>query len=178
MRLGEFLRRVTGGGDSFRRFQRRECGQRPKRNALDGDKCFHAVDAINDGQSWRQLSEALALEGSRLSVYLPRLDYISIPPSPEVGVTFFGTVHGQPTPCWDQKCEEDVDFAYVLFRLLGKWLSEGKINGHPYVLLPNVRASVEEGLIQLKEGLVSAKKLIYKVADAPVSRHCGPDGVE
>lgn len=58
-------------------------------------------------------------------------------------------------------------FAYVLFRLLGKWLSEGKTNGYPYVLLPNGRASVEEGLIQLKEGLVSAKKLIYKVADAP-----------
>lgn len=80
-----------------------------KKNALDGDRCFHAVDAINDGQSWRQHSEVLALEGSCFSVYLPRLDYTSIPPSPEVGVTFFGTVHGQPTPCWDQKCEEDVD---------------------------------------------------------------------
>lgn len=134
--------------------------------ALDGEKCFHAVDAVLNGDSWRHLSEVMEPDG-RIAVYLPRLDYSAIHPSIYVGVTFFGTVHGQPTPQWEPKCEEDVDFAYVLFRLFGKWLVEGKIDGHPYMVLPNGLASVEEGLRQLKEGLVSAKKVIYRVADTP-----------
>ncbi|KAJ5729139.1 uncharacterized protein N7483_003647 [Penicillium malachiteum] len=35
-------------------------------------------------------------------------------------------VHGQSTPFCDQKCEEDVDFAYALLRLVSKWLAEGR----------------------------------------------------
>lgn len=137
------------------------------KTALDGEKCFHAVDAINNGTSWNHLVAVLEPAGSRMSVYLPRLDYTSIPTHITIGPTFVGTVHGQPTPYWDQKCDEDVDFAYALFRLVSKWLAEGKISGHPYQLLPNGLASVENGLQQLKDGNVCAKKLIYRVADTP-----------
>jgi hypothetical protein len=41
------------------------------------------------------------------------------------------------------------------------------MSGHPYEVLPYGLESVEEGLRQLKEGNVSAKKLIYRVADTP-----------
>jgi NADPH:quinone reductase len=136
------------------------------RAALDGKKCFHAVDAINDGSSWKHLSEVLE-HGSRISVYLPRLDYSSIPGTIFVGITFFGTVHSQPTPSWDHKCEEDVDFAYSLFKLAGRWLSQGKMSGHPYEILPHGLDSIEDGLRQLKEGNISAKKLIYRISDTP-----------
>lgn len=136
------------------------------RAALGERKCFHAVDAVNNGTSWKHLSEVLE-DGGRISVYLPRLDYSFIPPTIFVGITFFGTVHGQPTPSWDHKCEEDVDFAYSLFRLAGRWLSQGKMSGHPYEILPHGLKSVEDGLRQLKEGNISAKKLIYRVADTP-----------
>ncbi|OOQ90284.1 alcohol dehydrogenase [Penicillium brasilianum] len=135
--------------------------------ALDGEKCFHAVDAINNGTSWNELAQVLEPEGSRISVYLPRLDYASLPPNLHVGVTFFGTVHGQPTPYSDEECKEDVDFAYALFRLLGKWLAEGKMSGHPYQVLPGGLAAVEGGLRYLQNGTISARKLIYRVADTP-----------
>lgn len=134
--------------------------------ALGGRKCFHAVDAINNGDSWKQLSEVLE-DGGRISVYLPRLDYSAIPSTISIGITFFGTVHGQPTPGCDNKYEEDVNFAYALYRLVGRWLSQGRICGHPYEILPRGLDSVEDGLLRLKEGEISAKKLIYRVADTP-----------
>ncbi|PON23118.1 alcohol dehydrogenase [Trichoderma gamsii] len=135
--------------------------------ALGGQKCFHAVDAINDGNSFRHLSEVLAPEGARMAVYLPRLDYSCIPASISIAITFFGTVHGQATPISNEVFEEDVDFAYVFFRLVGRWIAEGKMSGHPYEVLPRGLQSVEDGLRILKEGNVSAKKLIYRVADTP-----------
>jgi NADPH:quinone reductase-like Zn-dependent oxidoreductase len=135
--------------------------------ALDGKKCFHAVDAINNGDSWNHLVNVLEPQGSRIAVYLPRLDYTSIPSGISIGMTFFGTVHGQPTPFWNHNCAEDVDFAYTLFRLVSRWLSQGKILGQPYVLLPNGLKSVEDGLLLLKEGKISASKIIYRVDDTP-----------
>lgn len=135
--------------------------------ALGGTKCFHAVDAINDHDSFVHLSEVLATEGARIAVYLPRLDYSSIPPWISVGITFFGTVHGQATPLSDETHEEDVDFAYALFRLVGRWIAQGRMSGHPHEVLPRGLASVEEGLRRLKEGSVSAVKLLYRVADTP-----------
>ncbi|KAL7947517.1 GroES-like protein [Trichoderma barbatum] len=134
--------------------------------ALGGNKCFHAVDAINDNNSFRHLSEVLA-PGARISVYLPRLNYSSIPPWISIGITFFGTVHNQATPISNKIHSEDVDFAYALFRLVGRWIAEGKMSGHPHEVLPHGLESVEEGLRMLKEGSVSAKKLIYRVSDTP-----------
>lgn len=100
-------------------------------------------------------------------VYLPRLDYSCIPLSIYIAITFFGTAHGQATPISNEVYEEDVDFAYVFFRLVGRWIVEGKMSGHPYEILLRGLESVEDGLRMLKEGIVSAKKLIYRVADTP-----------
>lgn len=135
--------------------------------ALNGSKCYHAVDAVNNGNSWNHLAEVLEKDGGRIAVYLPRLDYSSIPSGIYVGIVFLSTVHGHPTPFWDEKCEEDPDFAHTLFRLVPRWLSQGKLAGHPYEILPHGLESVERGLQMLKEGKVSAKKLIYNVADTP-----------
>ncbi|OPB37707.1 zinc binding dehydrogenase [Trichoderma guizhouense] len=137
------------------------------KDALGGKKCFHAVDAINDSNSFRHLSEVLAPEGARMSVYLPRLDYSDIPPWISIGITFFGTVHEQATPISNEVYSEDVDFAYAFFRLVSRWIAEGKMTGQPHEVLPRGLESVEEGLRMLKEGKVSAKKLIYRVSDTP-----------
>ena len=102
-----------------------------------------------------------------MSVYLPRLDYSCIPPWISIGVTFFGTVHGQATPISNEVYKEDVDFAYAFFRLVGRWIAEGRMSGHPHEVLPSGLESVEDGLRMLKEGNVSAKKLIYRVSDTP-----------
>lgn len=58
------------------------------------------------------------------------------------------------------------DFAYTYFRLFGKWLKEGRLQAHPYEVVPGGLEGVESGLLQLKEGKVSAKKLLFKIADA------------
>lgn len=139
------------------------------RAALDGEKCYHAVDTINNGSSWEYLSQVLDRESgkSKIAVFLPRLDYSAIPSSIAVGITFLGTVHGQTVPSsrWlleEDLGERDADFAYSLYRLVGRWLAEGKLTGHPHVIMPNGLGSVEEGLRKLKDNEVSAKKIIYR----------------
>lgn len=102
-----------------------------------------------------------------MSVYLPRVDYSCIPPWISIGITFFSTAHGQVTPISSGVYKEDVDFAFALFRLVGRWIAEGKMNGHPYEILPRGLRSVEEGLKILKEGNVSSDKLIYRAAGIP-----------
>lgn len=91
-----------------------------------------------------------------------------------VGITYLGTVHGQQTPSstwWNdaEKCEEDGDFAYALFKLMGRWLADGKLTGHPYEIVPGFLAGIERGLKMLKEEDVSAKKLIYQEGNTPPS---------
>jgi NADPH2:quinone reductase len=127
------------------------------RVALDGDKCYQAVDTINNGHSSEHLSQVLDRESSKskIAVFLPRLDYSTIPTSIAVGITFLSSVHGQTVPSsrWlreDDFGERDADFAYSLCRLVGRWLHEGKLTGHPFVVRPNGLASVEEGLWKLK----------------------------
>lgn len=130
--------------------------------ALDGDKCFHAVDAINTAASCSDLAQVIDPDHGRISVYLPREDYSSIPKSIYVGITYFGTVHGTRSPFWDKECKEDVDFGYMCFRMIGRWLADGRMTGHPYEIYPHGLSSVENALKRLKDGGVSAKKFIFR----------------
>lgn len=55
------------------------------------------------------------------------------------------------------------EFAYVMFRFLGRGMQEGWFKGMPYEVVPGGLAGVEEGLRRLKEGKVSAKKLLFRI---------------
>jgi NADPH2:quinone reductase len=132
------------------------------KSALDGDQCFHAVDAINNGTSCADLAQVVNPNGGKISVYLPRSDYSNVPKDIFLGVTYFGTVHGTHTPFWDRQCKEDVDFGFILFRMISRWLADGRMTGHPYELLPQGLSSVESGLKTLRDENVSAKKFIFR----------------
>lgn len=131
--------------------------------ALDGDKCYHAVDAMNSPTSIAVLREVVEPYGGKISVYLPREDYSSIPKGIFVGITYFGTVHGKQTHVMEQQYPEDIDFGYSFFHMLPRWLRDGKITGHPYEILPHGLSSVGDALRMLKEGNVSAKKFIFRL---------------
>lgn len=131
--------------------------------ALGEDKCHHAIDAINNGTSWDILSQVVDRDGGgKIVVYLPRLDYSSVPKEISVVITYYGTVDGVQTPLWDQKTEEDVEFGYAFFRLTSRWLSQGKLSPHPYEVLPYGLESIEDALKILKSGKVSAKKFVFR----------------
>lgn len=135
-------------------------------------KCYYAVDTINNKTSWDQLSLVLDRESgkSKIAVFLPRLDYSSIPESIKVGIVFVSTVHGHKTPpskWWpasddSAECEGDIEFARTLFRLMPQWFESRALIGHPYELLPHALASVEEGSKMLRDGKVSGKKLLHR----------------
>ena len=46
-------------------------------------------------------------------------------------------------------------------------LAQGRLVPHPYEVQPNGLLAVEQGVQALYDRKVSAKKLVYKVADTP-----------
>jgi len=51
------------------------------------------------------------------------------------------------------------------FRLFTKSLQDGWLTGHPYEVVPGGLNGVEKGLTDLQNGLASAKKFIFHVAE-------------
>lgn len=60
---------------------------------------------------------------------------------------------------------EDFEFARGFFDLSEKLLHEGKLQTHPESLQPGGLQGVLKGLKDMKDGKVSAKKLVYRMAD-------------
>lgn len=133
-------------------------------HALRGEKCFHAIDAINNGTSWEHLTQVLEPNGSRISVSLSRPDY-SYPNGATVGISLLATVDNQWVPFVDRLSQEDDDFLYLFFRVLGQWLAEGKMSGHPFSMLANGLNGIEDGLNLLRGGRITCQKINYRVFD-------------
>jgi len=51
------------------------------------------------------------------------------------------------------------------YRLFTRGLQEGWFTGHPYEIVPGGLNGVEKGLADLQNGLASAKKFVFHVAD-------------
>lgn len=69
--------------------------------------------------------------------------------------TMVGTAHA-----------EDADFAKKWYRIIGKWLDEGKFEPNQTKIMPHGLDSVKEGVHLLKDGKVNAVKLVYRIADS------------
>ncbi|KAG9787273.1 GroES-like protein, partial [Aureobasidium melanogenum] len=130
-----------------------------------------AWDTISTEQSAQFCADALA-DNSSAGV----IRYGSILPVkfPREGVestsTLMYTVFGEPFDFGPNKfpaTPEDFEFAKKFMAITEALLAEGKLKPHKEVVGPNGLKGVIDGLADMKEGKVSASKLVYRVEETP-----------
>lgn len=143
------------------------------KTALGGLEALHALDAISSNGTWIPLSQMLG-PGGQVSVVsgANKYDELEIPDGVEIKYTYVGTVHsgaylpGMPKQPADKEEMKSVpDFAFVLFRFLGKALAEGRFEGHPFGVVEGGLGGVGEGLRELKAGKARGRKFVYRIGD-------------
>jgi hypothetical protein len=117
-------------------------------------------DAVTTAQTITSIGQVLSpLGGGELNIVLPQLPAgAKVPENVRLHQTMVGTAYA-----------EDEVFASKWYRIMGRWLEEGKFKGNKPRVMPNGLASVPEGLELLKEGKVSAEKLVCKFVCYPMS---------
>ena len=135
-----------------------------------GGKCAHAFDTICTNESYVTVSQTLDPKTGKIAVILPGKDYSGVAEGVNVEATFVGSVHGQEFVAEAREKKTgtkagDQDFGYALFRLMGRGLQRGWFKGHPYEVVQGGLGGLEQALTDLKEGKVSATKLVFRIAD-------------
>lgn len=124
----------------------------------EGEVLKYAFDAVSDHGSYGYLCQVLDTKspgGSHLTTVLPGRNYEGIPEGVNLTTTQVGSVH-QPS---------NHDFGYAWFRLFGQGMKEGWFKPHPHEVVKGGLAGVGEGLSRLQTGKVSAKKMVFRVAE-------------
>ncbi len=127
----------------------------------------YAFDAVSEHNSFQNISEVLAKQGSKITLVLPGKDYSAIPDFIEKSQTMVGSVHMNPS---EDKVKAGIktggrEFGYVFFRLFSRGLQEGWFTAHPHEVIPGGLNGVEKGLSNLKGGVNSATKYLFKIED-------------
>lgn len=127
----------------------------------------YAFDSISEHNSFQNISQVLSKHGSKITLVLPGKDYSEIPDYIQKSTTAVGSSHARPSKA---KAEAGIvtdgkEFAYVFFRLFSRGLQQGWFSGHPYEVVPGGLSGVEKGLSNLKAGVNSATKYVFKIED-------------
>jgi NADPH2:quinone reductase len=96
---------------------------------------------------------------------LPGRDYKDIPESIEHSVTTVGSVHQDSPRAKEGIKISDKEFGYVFFRFFGRGLQEGWFKPHPHEVIPGGLNGVQKGLENLKEGVNSATKYVFRIEE-------------
>ena len=133
-----------------------------------GGEAKHAFDAIAQKESYITVAQALS-PGGKIALVSPGTDLSTIPEGIHAESTYVGTVHGQALlgPPRQEKTGTQVgdkEFGEVILVLIKRGLEKGWFKGQPYEVRGGLEA-VEGALRDLKEGKVSAKKLIFRIGD-------------
>ncbi|CAF9909719.1 hypothetical protein IMSHALPRED_008451 [Imshaugia aleurites] len=146
------------------------------RKALKGHDLKYAFDATSEHGSYINLSQVLAAKG-RLTLVLPFPEILKdIPPHIEQSTTMAGSLWKELSK--DQTRDNKAlgrlgvgqggkEFGLMFTKLVGTWLNEGKLKPHPYEVVEGGLHGVETALKALREGKVSAKKYVIRIADTP-----------
>ncbi|KAH6903806.1 chaperonin 10-like protein [Coprinopsis sp. MPI-PUGE-AT-0042] len=121
-----------------------------------GEKLLHVYDAISEGETGKHINE-VASEGAYITHVLQNADDYDKKKNFTVIRTTVGDSH-------NKESDYKRDFATAYFRLFSRWLADGRLKAHPHEVAGGLD-DVVDGLKRLKEGKVSAKKLVFKVAD-------------
>jgi NADPH:quinone reductase len=133
-------------------------------------KLEYAFDAISENGSMQLLAKAMDNKG-KMAIVLPRdhehklrrvssqadqSSFAEIPESVETVESSVPSAHAK-----------DIDFAQKYFVLFGRLLQEGLFKTNRPRVLKGGLLGVEEGLQLLRDGKVSAEKLVVRVAETP-----------
>ncbi|KAF2754996.1 GroES-like protein [Pseudovirgaria hyperparasitica] len=124
-------------------------------NALKGQKLGYCFDAVSEKGSYENASKVLE-KGGHIALVLPGKDYKEIPEYINKHTTSVGCVH-----------KDAKDHGYVYFRLIGQGLKDGWFKPHPHEVIPGGISGVEKGLTNLKNGVASAVKYVFKIDETP-----------
>lgn len=137
---------------------------------LKGQRLLHAFDAISHGDTWKHRLEALGPEWSRANLNMvdPPEEMPQWPENFTFSRTYVSSAYGESHQFRnEQEARQDCDFAYMMYRYWTVLLADGRLKPHPYELRSHGLASIGEGVQALYERKVSAKKLVYRIADTP-----------
>jgi NADPH2:quinone reductase len=123
------------------------------KDALKGQTLHYAYDAISEHNSYTNIVQVLDPHG-KITLVLPGKKYEGIPDSVEQTQTMVGEAH-----------KGDKEYAYIMFRYMAKGLAEGWFEAHPFEVVPGGLEGVEKGLKDLKEGVNSAVKYVFRVGE-------------
>jgi hypothetical protein len=133
----------------------------------------HAFDAVSEHNSYQNLSQVLSKEGSKITLVLPAKDYKEIPDYIQKSTTMVGSVHAKiPTDSTKGKAGIKTggkEFGFVFFRFFARGLQEGWFTAHPWEVIPGGLNGVEKGLANMKAGVNSATKYVFKIEDTKES---------
>ncbi|TVY84571.1 Trans-enoyl reductase [Lachnellula suecica] len=129
----------------------------------------HAFDAVSEHNSFQNISKVLAPQGSKITLVLPGKDYSAIPENIKHSTTMVGSVHMDVEPD-SYKGKAGIktggkEFGYVFFRLFSRGLQQGWFTPHPHEVVPGGLNGVEKALSNLKNGVNSATKYVFKIED-------------
>jgi NADPH:quinone reductase len=133
------------------------------------NEVHYAFDAVSEHNSFQNLSQVLAKQGSKITLVIPGKDYSAIPTYIQQSQTMVGSVHVDVAPD-SLKGKAGIktggkEFGYTFFRLFSRGLQQGWFTPHPYEVVPGGLNGVEKGLSNLKNGVNSATKYVFKIEE-------------
>lgn len=146
------------------------------RKALKGQELKYAFDATSEHGSYKNLSQVLANVG-KVTLVLPFPEILKdIPPHIEQSTTMAGSLWKELSA--DQERDNKAlgklgieyggkEFGVMFTKLIASWLNDGKLKPHPHEVIEGGLHGVETALKALREGKVSAKKYVVRIADTP-----------
>lgn len=142
-----------------------------------GLQCHHALDAISSDGTWIPVSQMLTPSSSEKRSYLSvvsganNYDEKEIPSGVEVVYTYVGTAHsglyraGMPKQPEDKEfTRSDPEWTYVFFRYVARMLADGRLTGHPFVVVEGGLEGIARGLERLKAGEAKGRKFVFRVS--------------
>nr|POE68803.1 deshydrogenase moke [Quercus suber] len=125
--------------------------------ALKGATLNYALDAVAADGSGESICQVLEPKGKVTFVLNNSLDD-EVLKHVQSSVTWVHEVHS---------VDRLHDFGFVFFRYIAKGLEEGWFKAQPHEVIPGGLSGIQKGLSLLKDGSVSAKKYVFKIADTP-----------
>lgn len=122
------------------------------KDALKGQKVYHAFDAVSEKGSSRNICKVLE-QGGKITRVLPT-DAEGIPDTVQSSMTMVGSVH-----------KEAKEFGFVWFRLMARGLADGWFSAHPTEVVRGGLGGIQTALENLKAGKASAVKYIFRIED-------------
>lgn len=139
------------------------------REALGGEKCYHAIDAISETESYTTLGEVLAKPGCTIVTVLPGKEYTDFPEDVEMKVVMVSAVHKATSgPAGMPVAPDAMDFGHAMFRFFARAMADGRFSGHPQTIIEGGLEGVDKGMKLLSEGKASATKYVYRFVPLPL----------